>query len=380
MNNDINLLFQKVTLPHVFMLTGDDTVGREKAKQKIMDSLNNRFNGITNHTFDSSVSPFINFLERIITPSLFQEIRLFSITHAHTLSLQDQKQLSELLVQNFPDEYIIIEYDKEKIKKGNKGLFGNLDVKKIMKRFPDKCALFQFDKPPDYKIADWLYVRVPLFFNRYISKECAEFLINMAGTELEKLYSELQKIDIYLPEKEEITKESIRKISGVSRMKTPFELADALGNKKNILAMEIINSLFMTNFYAPPVIAIIFQHFWKLLKIRAFAKDNKAVINNYYKKRYTEKTKIAHTIGVETGLLRKTDPVNKAYPVMILSNIINQAKNFSTTHLNTIFVLLRDFDIGIKNGRVKPTKQSLQFLCNSLLNTKAENNKEEFIL
>jgi DNA polymerase III delta subunit len=201
----------------------------------------------------------------------------------------------------------------------------------------------------------------------------------MIGTELEKLYSELQKIDIYLPEKKSITRESIIKISGVSRIKNPFELAEALGKKNMVHAAEIIDSLFAANFYAPTVIAIIFQHFWRLLKIRAFAKDNRAIINNFYKKQYKEKMKIAHTIGIATGVLRKTDPVNKAYPVMILSNIIDQAKNFTDNHLNIIFTFLRDFDIGIKTGRYKATKQSLHFLCNSILNGKVIREKEESI-
>jgi len=359
-----NTNFLEGEMPQVFIISGDDFIGREKAKEKICNAIYRRYTEVTEERFDSTIEPFEIYAERIITPSLFQSVRLFHIRHAQTLSGNELKRLSEILSVDFPEVYVFIEYeDKKGRNKKGQGVADKLAVKEKVKKYPDKFIHLTFDKPPDYKMAEWLTTQVPVLFNRRITRTGAETLIDLTGYELDKLYSELQKLDIHLPEKASIDKVAVERITGASRAMSPFELADSLGRKDMPRVLEIIESLFRSSFYAPACITVMFNHFWKLLKIRAFAAEHKDRINAFYRARYTAQTRIAHEIGVATGLLRSSDPEKKAYPVMILSGIIDQAKSYSSAQLRSIFEWLLAFDVGVKTGKVQPTKQAFQLLC-----------------
>ena len=351
-------------LPQVIVLSGDDYLGREKVKENIFHKLYSQYSDISEERFDPSIEDFELYIERIITPSLFQATRVFHIRHIQNYTEKELQRLEVILSADFPDVYVIIEFE---VKKGGKGkkksVAEKLDTKKKAKSNPQKYIYLQFDKPPDYKLAGWLTAQVPLLFNRRITKEGAECIIDLVGNELEKLYSELQKIDIHLPDNALIDKKAIESITGASRVMSPYELAKALGQKNLIRVLEIIDSLYQHNFYAPPCIAVIFRHFWNVFKIRSYISENKDVLNAYSRTRYTEQTKIAYKIGVETGVLLKSDSEKKAYPVMVLSGIIDQASEFKNEHLKKIFMWLREFDVGVKTGMVKPTKQAFQLLC-----------------
>jgi hypothetical protein len=91
--------------------------------------------------------------------------------------------------------------------------------------------------------------------------------------------------------------------------------------------------------------------------------ENREKANAYFNARYAEQTAIAHEIGVATGLLQPDDTVKKAYPVMVLSGVINQARSFTDAQLRQIFEWLREFDVGVKTGAVKPTKTAMHLLC-----------------
>lgn len=351
-------------LPQVIVLSGDDYIGREKVKENILHKLYSQYSDISEERFDPSIEDFELYIERIITPSLFQATRIFHIRHVQNYTEKELKRLELIVSAEFPDVYVIIELEKNKGKKGKKGgASDTLGIKKKVKSNPQKYIYLQFDKPPDYKLAGWLTAQVPLLFNRRITKEGAECIIDLVGNELEKLYTELQKIDILLPDKALIDKKAIESITGSSRAMSPYELAKALGQKNLVRVLEIIDSLYQHNFYAPPCIAVIFRHFWNIFKIRAYASENKDIVNAYSSTRYYEQTKIAYKIGQETGMLRKSDPEKKAYPVMVLSGVINQATEFQDEHLKLIFMWLRDFDVGVKTGMVRPTKRAFQLLC-----------------
>lgn len=359
-----NVDFLSGELPRVIVITGDDFIGREKAKEKILLRLHEQYQDLSEEHFDQSIESFTLYAERIITPSLFQNVRLFSIRHAQSLSEPDLQTLSSVMSVDCPDVYVIIESEGKKEKKG---ITEKLSLSEKVKMESTRYRLLQFDRPPDYKMAEWLTTQVPLLFGRNISRDAADRLIDLAGTELDKLYAELQKLDIHLTEKAAIDKTAVERVCGAYRNVSPFELAEALGRKDFARTLQIIDSLYQDGFYAPLCISAIFRHFWKILRIRVFAREHKEVIAQYRRSRYTEQTKVAFEIGVATGALKSADSEKRAYPVMILSGIIEQADTFTFEQLKQIFLWLRDFDVGVKTGTVKPTREHFQLLCYSII-------------
>lgn len=348
-------------MANVLVLTGNDYLGREKLRGAFLDEIFKKHGEVTEEKFDSSAESFSSYIERAITPSLFQEIRIFEIRHAQNLKKDDLGLFKEVLSSKPDDVFFLIEFESEGRKKS--GVVEGLDIKKLEKSDSSYYSFRKFDRPPDYQMVQWLTEQMPLLFNRKITKEGAEALTDLAGNELDKLYSELQKIDINLAEGAIIDKDTVEQIIGASREMSPFELARALGQKDFPRTLEIIESLFATSFYAPPVVSIIFQYFWKLMKIRIYAENNRDRANLYFKTTYKQKTEAAYNIGVESGVMNSSDSVNKAFPVMVKSGIIDDAVKYKLEYLKDIFYWLREYDTGIKTGRVPSNKESFQELC-----------------
>ena len=362
---EITQVIEGSSFPQVIILTGDDYMGREKAKEKIKTTLQQRHGEISEEHYDSTRESFTLFTERMLTHSLFQTVRLFQIRHAQNLSEKDIPHLELALSNPMQDVFILLETEQKSEKK--KDVLEKLDLKKREKKEPGRFAILEFSRPPDYKMVQWLMTQVPLLFSREITKGGADTLIEYVGYELDRLYSELVKLDIHLPDKAAIDKQTVEHVIGATREMTVFELSKALAQKDLTRALTIVNSLFSDSFSAPACIGAIFHHFWKIYKIRAFATMHRDQANAFFKTAYQAQMKVAFDIGVATGILKPDDTEKKAYPVMILSGLIEQARSFQYEHLKQILHWLRDFDVGVKTGRVKPTRQNIEQLCYSIV-------------
>lgn len=354
------------SLPRVLIIAGDDSIGREQARLKIINNVQKHYGQYVLERYDSAVEEFDSYIEKIMTPSLFQEIRVFHINHAQTLSEKELKELDKTIQYPPPDAYLVIEIDEGKKNKDTESKITK--ILQIKKRSASKNADFfyqEFLKPPDYKIAEWLVNQIPILFNRRISKINADLLVDMVGCEVNALYSELQKIDIHLEPGESIEKESIEEIVGASRTMTVFELASALSDRQLSRALAIVDSLFATTFYAPMMISALFRHFWALFRIRKFADANQQVMKNYLNsKGYNNpvQNEAAFAIGKAAGLLSDGEQ-RKVYPVIIASGIIQQAKKFADEELELICKWLLDFDVGVKTGKISGSQQEVQLFC-----------------
>ncbi|MDG5814378.1 hypothetical protein QA601_04765 [Chitinispirillales bacterium ANBcel5] len=353
------------TIPKIVILTGDDTVGKEHFRNSYIDRINNTYPELIQKRYDSSSQSFITFMEEMITPSLFQEVRVFIITHAHTLSDSELTLLNKNLDYDIPDVFLVIE-GQSGAKKGTSASEGKITKKLQLKKRGrvSHIEIQDFSCPPEYKTAEWLVSNVPSLFSRRIAKEDAEYLVDLVGSGLDLLYSELQKININLAPKAPIERDVIDKVVGATRPMTPFELAGALGEKKLPRALEIVDTLFSCGFSAPFVISAIYRHFWALLRIRKFLEANPALAKIVLSSssNYQQRNEAAFEVGVASGLLSKNDK-RRVYPVIIKSNIIYHAKRFKNRELREIIRWLREFDVGVKTGRVDPNQYEIQMLC-----------------
>jgi DNA polymerase III delta subunit len=89
--------------PHSFtLLTGNDTISREKARDDIIAAVQERAGQAEIERFDPEAHSSASFTERIITPSLFQTVRVFLVLDAHTLSREDLENLSGVSLTTSP--------------------------------------------------------------------------------------------------------------------------------------------------------------------------------------------------------------------------------------------------------------------------------------
>ncbi|MBD3317056.1 MAG: hypothetical protein GF344_14815 [Chitinivibrionales bacterium] len=351
------------TIPKVAVYVGGDAIGRRTARDELLRAIQELHGEVGHDRFDRGSDNIDTFIERMITPSLFESVRVFSLRHADGLSQGDLGRLAEAITYDIPDVYLLIDIDEGAGKDASKVL-KRLRIKELTKKNGERYALYEFAKPPDYKMAEWLSERTPRLFGRRLSREDAEYLVDLVGTELQVLYSELQKMDIHLQPRAAFDRQSIDSIIGATRSMSSFELARALSAKNFPRVLEVLDSLFSTTFYAPSCLSVVFRQFWVIRKIRAYAKANPDKIKRYFGSRqYKVRNEIAHEIGVAAGLLQPKDPPGKAYPLVIKSGIVEQARTFGDRHLELIFGWLRDFDVGVKTGKIAPTAGTFQLLC-----------------
>jgi DNA polymerase III delta subunit len=352
-------------IPHVHLIVGDDSIAREQARLRIHKQIEAIHGTVMTERYDSSMMEFSSYLEKIITPSLFQEIRIFHINHAQSLSEKELKGLDQTIEYPPPDAYIIIEVDEMKKGKDDSKIIKKLNISKRCEKRPQDYTFAEFVKPPDYKISQWLTTQIPNLFKRRILKDDADYLVDLVGYDIDNLYSELQKIDIHLEPGEPVDKRAIEEIVGSTRQMTVFELATAIAERQFTRALTIIDSLFETAFYGPAMVSALFKQFWALFRIRRFAESNPDEMKRFLNsKGYNNpvQNEAAFNIGKAAGLLYDGEQ-RKVYPVIIASGIVGQAKKFTDNELKLIFKWLLEFDTGIKTGKIEGSLQDVQLFC-----------------
>jgi len=367
---------QTITSPAGFiLLAGDDTILREHARSAIIDSVRKGQPDATIERYSSEDGDFSAFSERIITPSFLSSMRIFLISDVHLLDENDLGLLGGLFAYDLPDACVVMETDKVRSQGSRRQKEGALSKKylawldafeKMTRESPQRFSLQEFVRQPDYKMAEWVEAQVPHLFNRRISKSNAERLVDLVGTDTMVLYSELQKIDLYLPDKAVIDAAVIDTVAGAMRLMSPFELAQSLGKKDLARALEIIGSIYTANVYLPLFVGAIFRHFWSMFKISEFAKVNPDVISGFkaslkgYKRQQQEETGVA--IGAAAGLFSEKQ-VRSVYPVLVKSGIVDHALSFETNHYRAIFSMLKEYDTGLKTGKADDSKTGFELFC-----------------
>ncbi len=366
------------------LLCGDDAISMENARTTKIAQLTAAYPGLAILRFDPAVQKLGQFLDQMMTVSLFAEPRAFVLRHAESLDAKESAALATALDYPLSDAWLFIESTDipgaaakpaktTKTAKPKAIAWPNL-FKLRMQEQPARYSITEFIKPRDYEMAPWVVDRARQFLSRQISPADAAHLVDTVGPEPVSLFSELQKIDLILPAGDPITKKIIDAVCEAAREITPFELAESLGKKDSERTMVILDGLFRQNFYAPTCIAALFRHFFALLRIRSYADSHKAemkayleAVGNFSKKHISDEIGLA--IGVAAGILTETQR-NRVYPAIIKSGIVSATRNFSASSLISILEMLYEFDIQTKRGQLDPNRSSMELLCYKILRSK----------
>lgn len=354
------------------LLTGDDVISRQHAKNDIVDSLCRAHADASIEQFNSDAGTFSDFIERIITPSLFQSMRIFVISDVDLLSEEDLDLLSGLPAYDLTDGCVIMESGKTRGKKGRDSSLSKKysawlrTFEAAAEKDPARVCVMEFPRPPDYKMAEWVIGTAARLLHRRMTQQDAEYCVDLIGTDTALLYSELQKIDLYLPAGAAIDRTVIERVAKGARSMTQYELAASLGKKQFDRTLEIIDSFFTTNTYLPIYISAIFRHFWALFRLNRFARLHPDIIKRFtnaygsYDRQLQEELGLA--IGVAAGLLHDNQK-SSVFPAIIKSGVLSQAQSFTPAHFKRIFSWLFEYDRGIKTGRIDDSKTGFQLLC-----------------
>jgi DNA polymerase III delta subunit len=346
-----------------FVLQGEDSVSRGRAREAVIAGLEKDGGPCVRESFDPAAESAALFAQRMLTPSLFAERRIFLLRHAQELEDEDLDELDLALSGGLEGVYCIIEIDD--VKKDTGRVLKRLHINRRQSAKPPAACLREFEKPRDWEIPGWLVNNAPLLIGRTISGADAEYLTERAGNDLDTLHSELQKIDLYLPPSAPVTRAVIDHVTGAFRQATPYGLAAAIGRRDFPRVMKEIEALFSVAVSMPFVIAMVGRHFWALFRIKKFLAANPDTGRRFAASRggkNSVQTETGLAIGKAAGLLHEGDE-RKIFPVIVKSGIVEQTRGFTGEELAAILSWLAEFDTGIKTGRIEQTKISLQTLC-----------------
>jgi DNA polymerase-3 subunit delta len=147
----------------------------------------------------------------------------------------------------------------------------------------------------EHQIASWIGKRVTQQ-GRKIDAEAVKILAAYVGTSLREIQNELDKLYIFVGEKQAIVSDDIRAVVGVSKEYNIFELQNAIGVKNLARSTEILSR--MMDLGESPILIIIlltryFTTLWKLHDLRRRGSTELASaigVNPYYLKDYVAAT------------------------------------------------------------------------------------------
>ena len=195
-------------------------------------------------------------------------------------------------------------------------------------------ALVEFRRLYENQLPAFIRNEVSLLGKR-LEAAAGEMLAHLVGNNLGELVSELEKVSLFVGQRDVITVADIRSVVSDTKINSVFELTDAIGGRMPDKAMRSLDTLLRGGEAPLVIVAMIARHFRQLWKVRELmdrgtpARDigNKAGINPYF-----------------------------------LQGIIRQAGNFKVAELKAVFKKLHGVDMALKSTRLKPDIHLRDFL------------------
>ena len=192
--------------------------------------------------------------------------------------------------------------------------------KKVYKLIAKSGVVFESKRLYENQVGDWIR-RVMSGKGYVVEPKAAHMLVEFLGTDLSKIYNELEKLMLILPDGSTVTPLVIEENIGISKDFNNFELRKAVGEKDILKAHRIINYFAQNPKDNPMVvtIALLFGFFQQLLI--------------YHGLPSTDKASVAKALGVNPYFVSEYVTASRNYPMKKVSYIIN---------------LLRDADVKSK--------------------------------
>jgi len=196
--------------------------------------------------------------------------------------------------------------------------YKTLDKRKTLYKALSKTAVvFESKKIYEDKIPNWIQ---SFLKSKQISitPKAALMLTEFLGTDLSKIANELNKLEIVLGAKKEITPELIEENIGISKDFNNFELQKALGNLDHKKAYQIVYYFAQNPKQHPFVltISILYMYFSKLMTLHTVRDRNPSTI--------------AKALGVNPYFVNDYIAVSRNFPMKRISGVLETLRTYDT--------------------------------------------------
>ncbi len=204
----------------------------------------------------------------------------------------------------------------------------------------DHAVAYEFEKLPDYKLADWVIDWTKYSHKREITPEAAQLISQMVGQDLKLLSTELEKVCTFVDSEERVGIEHIKKISGSYRDFNVIELKNAVVNRDMDSALAIAEQMLLkSNYNAGEIIKTVgffynvFGNIWQICRL-----SEKGLQKNQVQSQLGIKSSYVFNAQWSEASRFRLSEMPQIFEALLDAD--SAAKGFSTLDTSSIFLLL----------------------------------------
>ncbi|MDX1623203.1 MAG: DNA polymerase III subunit delta [Gemmatimonadota bacterium] len=198
-------------------------------------------------------------LESLVsTMPLVNDRRVVVLRHVSELPT-DTRDAVKAILEEEPGGLCLIGTGKAKMR-GNLYAIWAKHGARVVCELPRKSSR---SKKIDFDFARWLAGHARADFGKRLDRDAAEALAEI-GEELHPLYSELEKVALYVGDEERITREDVEAVCVGGAIGTVWELVDAVGARDTERAFTLLSELLEGGESAYRLVPLLANHFCRL--------------------------------------------------------------------------------------------------------------------
>jgi len=330
--NMLDLTKQEKIYP-VYLFYGKENYLKEdiskKLRNRLIDSAYSELNYNVFYGEKLSINEVINDLD---TLPLMSKHKLLVIKEAEKINKNDETKLINYfnrlsLKSNFSTLIIIYKESSP-----------NKELITAIKRIGIVANFSITDKA---KLALWIKSKFSQS-NKKITQEALFYLQSIVGSDLGRLFNEIEKIDIYTKDQKIIEKEDVMITIGGSEAVNIFKVLDSIGDKDIKNAIDGLVKLNQGNLHHLSIFAMIYR------QIKLIFQTKLLLANGFNFKEVEKKLKL---------------------PYFVVEKMIKQSKKYTFKEIDKSYELLNIADLELKDSQKEP-KIILEELVMNIINQK----------
>lgn len=205
----------------------------------------------------------------------------------------------------------------------------------VFKAFQERGIVVEFKPLYENLIPGWITKRVAQY-GRTITSEASQLMQAYVGRSLREIHNEIDKLLIYVGEKQTIEPDDVNAVVGISKHYNVFELQKAIGQCDPPLAIDILEHMMDAGESPLGMIVMLTRYFHKLWVLPSLRKQ----LNSEYE--------LASGLGVRLSFIKE---------------YVAASQRFSPTRIEEAFALLLEADVTLKSTMEDPRVVMTALVC-----------------
>ena len=313
----LNLIKQERVYP-VYLFLGKENYLKENILKKLRDKLITPTSRELNYkVFYGEKLPLNEIINDLQILPFISKYKLVVIKEAEKISKEDEEKLINYFNHyNFKNIFsILILIYKE-----------TTSNKELIKIIEKVGIVINLDIQDKSKLNMWIKAKFKQS-NKNISPEALFYLQSWIGSDLNRLFNEIEKIDIYTKDQKIIEKEDIMITIGGSESVNIFKVLDSIGNREIENAIDGMVKLDQSNLHYLSIFTMIYRQIKLILQIKLL------LLSGFDFKKIEKELKL---------------------PSFVVEKIIKQSKKYTFKDICKSYKLLNIADLELKNSQKEP--------------------------